>query len=457
MEESGGKEIQQDAGLVNEITVMIETSETPISVGYHWYHISRVPDYLRKVNEEALTPKIISIGPIHHFNEKLRFMEKFKVGFLKSFIRRKGIKTDLENLVSAVRKMEKVIYCCYAETIVTSRDAFVKMILMDAIFILELFLMDHDSDKDSGDSDKDSGKRDDGEESHKIDKSLIAEEEVEAEEDFWMDSLVIRDLLLLENQLPFFVLQQLYDIAFPDLSDSPSLLELTFNYFKHYNIEKMTPENLRTKIKHFTHLLRTFQLNSPRKLPERGRFPELLYSATQLHEAGVKFRVSSKKSLLGINFDLKSGVLEIPCLTLYDSNEFLIRNVIALEQSQGNAYVTDYFAVLDILINTTKDIDLLCNKEIVVNYLGDSNAATSVVNKLNTNVIWYDMNSDYSRICEDLNKFCKKPWHKWKATLTHQYFSTPWKAASTTAAVILLVLTLIQTVCSIIQVAPKKG
>ncbi|KAK7856326.1 upf0481 protein [Quercus suber] len=363
MEESGGKENENQIGtLVNEITVMIGNPER--SKSSPECYINRVPDYLCKVNKEAYTPRIISIGPIHHSTLKLQPMEKYKERFLKT----------------------------------------------------------------------------------------EEEEEAEADEENWMASMVIRDLLLLENQLPFFVLETLYNIAFPDRS--PSLIELTFECFKSFNIENMTPDNLRTKIKHFTHLLKTFQLNPPKKLPERKEGPpKLLYSATQLNEAGVKFRKSSRKSLLGIHFDSKRGVLEIPCLTLDDSTEILIRNIIALEQSQGKGYVTDYFAVLDFLIDTAKDIDLLCNEEIVVNYLGDSNAATSVVNKLNTDVIWYDTNSEYLRICEDLNDFYRIPWHRWKATLTHQYFSTPWKAASTIAAIILLVLTLIQSVISIIQVA----
>nr|POE70170.1 mitochondrial import inner membrane translocase subunit tim23-1 [Quercus suber] len=43
-------------------------------------------------------------------------------------------------------------------------------------------------------------------------------------------------------------------------------------------------------------------------------------------------------------------------------------------------------------------MDLLCQKEILVNYLGDSNKATSAVSNLNTEILWFDMNSDYKRI-----------------------------------------------------------
>ncbi|KAK7852372.1 hypothetical protein CFP56_039149, partial [Quercus suber] len=60
-----------------------------------------------------------------------------------------------------------------------------------------------------------------------------------------------------------------------------------------------------------------------------------------------------------------------------------------------------------VLIDTTKDMDLLCQKEILVNYLGDSNKATSAVSNLNTEILWFDMNSDYKRICKELSDLSK--------------------------------------------------
>ncbi|KAM7493079.1 hypothetical protein LguiB_027688 [Lonicera macranthoides] len=52
-----------------------------------------------------------------------------------------------------------------------------------------------------------------------------------------------------------------------------------------------------------------------------------------------------------------------------------------------------------------------------------------------------------------LNAYCKDPRHKWKATLKHDYFNSPWRTASTSAAIVLLALTFIQTVCSILGAA----
>jgi hypothetical protein len=104
--------------------------------------------------------------------------------------------------------------------------------------------------------------------------------------------------------------------------------------------------------------------------------------------------------------------------------------------------------VMDFLINTVKDVDLLVQKGILVNWLGNHEAVTTLVNNLLTRVVNTNMNSNYSDLCKDLNTFYKDPRHSWKATLRRDYFSTPWRIASTVAAIILLVLTFIQTVRS---------
>ncbi|KAM7490102.1 hypothetical protein LguiA_033023 [Lonicera macranthoides] len=44
-------------------------------------------------------------------------------------------------------------------------------------------------------------------------------------------------------------------------------------------------------------------------------------------------------------------------------------------------------------------------------------------------------------ISNNLNMYCNVSRHRWKATFKHDYCSTPWRIASTTAAVILLILT----------------
>nr|POF16802.1 putative upf0481 protein [Quercus suber] len=161
------------------------------------------------------------------------------------------------------------------------------------------------------------------------------------------------------------------------------------------------------QVEHFTDLLRFFYLGE--EIPyRRSRGAKLSYSTTQLHEAGVELKgvkfdekigcYRGYRRFLDIRFDLNNGVLEIPCIKLNDEKIRLIRNIIALEQSHyvGDEYVTDFFVILDFLIDNSKDVDLLCDKGILVNYLGNSNAAASAVNSLNTNILWDYINHEYS-------------------------------------------------------------
>ncbi|KAM4126192.1 hypothetical protein ACB094_01G369600 [Castanea mollissima] len=280
-------------------------------------------------------------------------MEALKLRYGETFRERE--KADMEKLVKTILYKKEKIRSCYAKTSNSSNfhsdDAyFVKMILVDAIFILELFLSWDKNQENWNPTDP-----------------MKAEPR--------MLSVVRLDLVLLENQLPFFVIKDLYK---------------------------------------------------------------------NLHEAGVKFEKSTSKSLLDLDFDTSDGVLKIPALKLNDSAEVQIRNVMAYEQFDlgEKRFITDYLITLDFLIHTPKDMDLLCDKEIVVNYLGDNKVATSVLG----------IDSKYSNICENLNSFGKTPRHRWIAILRHEYFNTPWRGAATIAAFVLLLLTLIQSVCSIYQV-----
>jgi hypothetical protein len=68
------------------------------------------------------------------------------------------------------------------------------------------------------------------------------------------------------------------------------------------------------------------------------------------------------KCLLDLKF--KKGVLEIPRSEFEDDTETLVRNIMALEQcdNRSDPHITNFYLILDRLINTTKDADLLCNK-----------------------------------------------------------------------------------------------
>jgi hypothetical protein len=320
-------------------------------------------------------------------------------------------------------------------------DDFVKMIMLDASFILELFLRDSED-----------GFRDD-------DPMKV---------EGWLLEVMLHELLLLENHLPFFVIEKLYHLALPSLSNSISLIQLTFHFFESLNIHNKSPD---VKIQHFTDLIR-FKLQ---KRVKQAIFPK--YSVTQLHEAGVRFKVASSKCVLDevavsirdevassvrdedpsrsiLDLIFENGVLEIPHLLFDDNTEAHVRNIMALEQcdSRREIYVMHFYSILDHLIDTEKDVELLINEGILVNILGENKAVTSMINSLNRGIFHYNMNlnPEFCQLSKKLDEHYELKYNRWMAMLKQQYFSNPWRSAATVAAIILLVLTLIQTVFSIL-------
>ncbi|KAK6927520.1 Protein of unknown function DUF247, plant [Dillenia turbinata] len=351
-------------------------------------------------------------------------MEKHKFRYLESFLERE--KLDLEDLVNTTEEWEEEIRACYAENIELSSNDFVQMILVDGVFIIELFLRNYYSDFQE-DSDR-----------------------ILTFNPGFLNAMT-HDLILLENQLPFFVLERIFDSAFRLISQDnfPTMLDLAFDFFPEYNTQKKQPG---FEVKHLLDLLRAFQLPSNLRMqPKIDAAFEFLHSATELHEAGVKFKMVSSGCLLDIHF--QNNILEIPCLKLYNKTESYIRNLMVFEQCHYpyDSRILDYVFFMDNLINTTEDVDLLVQSGVIVNWLGDSAAVATLFNNLCKNITIDTSNFYFARLCEDLNAYCRVPWHHWKAIFKRDYFSTPWRTAATIAATMLLVLTLIQTICSIIS------
>ncbi|KEH17301.1 hypothetical protein MtrunA17_Chr6g0457371 [Medicago truncatula] len=405
------------SSLVDDMNVMLHTADAPSTDNRCIY---KVPSVIRKHNEDAYTPNFVSIGPFHHGHPQLKNMERHKLIYFKDFLQRTN--ASLSILISDIYSILSDFKCCYSETLSFPQDEeLVKLILIDSGFIIQLFW--------------------------KYFKKDFLEP--------WLDAGIRSDLLLLENQLPFFVIEKIYGLSWS--STNGSFLELTINYFQYFNQSKLVFDNNSQCIRHFTDLIRIFHLQHPiESQPSRDKIDEQIIhlpSATQLLEAGVRFQVKPKSECL-LDLGFSEGVLEIPRLEVEDGTEILFRNMVALEQCHYpyESYITDYVVVLDFLINTGKDADILVRKEILTNLLGDSDSVANLFNRLCKNVIHHNISSHFSILCKNLNAFCSNPWNRLKASLRRDYGKTPWQTAASVAGILLLVLTLLQSVCSVLQV-----
>ncbi|KAB2620324.1 hypothetical protein D8674_042115 [Pyrus ussuriensis x Pyrus communis] len=462
--------------------------------------IYRVPKRLRQVNEKAYTPQVVSIGPLHHGEEPLKAMEEHKLRYLRHFLSQTGVR--LFDYIQKIQDQEERLRGFYAEPIVFDKDEFVRIVSVDAAFVIDLLLRLHYSNY--------------REEDYIFSKPT-------------MISDVIRDLKLLENQLPFFILQDLFKLIPPQLQlQLPSLLEISYNFFqsvidsegKKKKFDKISSSGV--EVKHFVDLIRILYLPlEPKKKPETTATPEttdtpkttwcdrmlmrLSHSifltsgytpnttatpettdtpkttstpettdphettdkpkttdppettdkpnitatpnVTELHQAGAKFKVGKGSSLFDIKFS--RGILEIPKLRVDDTTDLKLRNILAFEQCHHREedYLAYYVFLMKRLAKTPEDVQLLLEKGIIENWLGDTQKISTLLHDLGTGMIvddWY-----YAPLCKKLIKYRKQPWHEWMVILKQEYFNTPWASISVVAAVILLILTVVQTACSI--------
>ena len=442
--------------LIIDITQIKESAE--------WHPkccIYKVPKRLRDVKKEAYTPKLISIGPVHRDNDELKDMQTLKLRYFKEFFSRtcKGQK----EFASIVEKNEDMIRNCYAADIsLPEGEDFKKMFLLDSIFIIELFLRTFSTRKDE------SGIR-------IIQKDYILSKP-------WLKDGIRQDLILLENQVPFFLLNDLYDQSLCT-GIHKSFLTLACNYFflsdKELSIDKDEELTIENEVKHFTDLHRYFY-----HPPNHGTGDPIdhLYSATKLDMAGLIFQKWEPQKLEEKSFEEKRCLLDIkirkwehmeicpcincswlmlclPCLEKFsclermqtrlvvpqfvvdDGTEDLFRNLMALEQCHypSEAYICNYILLLDFLINSKEDVELLDDERIFVNSLGSNEAVANMVNKLGHEIV--ETNSYYHAVAKDLNGHYKNCWNHNMASLKTVYFRNIWRGTATVVGVIVLLIT----------------
>ncbi|KAJ4705207.1 hypothetical protein OWV82_022017 [Melia azedarach] len=398
--------------------------------------IYKVPKRIRETQEEAYTPKVISIGPFHHGKEELAAMEKQKIRYLREFNKR--ISSDTwENLISFIEKHETHIRHCYEERCKLQKLEYVTMILYDAVFIIELFLKySHDP----------------------ITDFLLIKPQIKY--------AIRMDLLLLENQLPFFVLDGLYMLAFPypnpDGEIQPSFFQLSCKYFKDSMFNGIAEE---FSVKHLLDLERSHLTKAYPTSRSKGSIAGLP-CALKLHESGVKFKRIDGESLLEIKCEKRKRIqclklqapyifeaseLKIPPIEVFDDTECYFRNIMAWEQCHfpRETHVCNYIDFMDYLIDTKEDVNLLVEAGIITNSVGDIARVAEMFNKLRRHIIL--SSSYYYDTAMDLKIFYKDPWNHAKATLIRVYFTNLWRGTGIISAVVLLLLTLIQTVFSILH------
>ncbi|XP_059663646.1 UPF0481 protein At3g47200-like isoform X2 [Cornus florida] len=378
------------------------------------HSICRVPDKHSNQSEDKYVPKLVSIGPLHHGEEASKAMEDNKWCYLNTLLNRKpkveerldmednkcgylntrllnqkpNVEASLDSCVKALRELENKARKCYGEKFELGSDEFVQMMLVDGCFIIEILFKY---------SIKGLRRRDD--------PFFITKERF----------LHVRsDMLLLENQIPFFILQRLFSLVPIPNQCTQSLVELALRFFK-----KLIPGNvpiLQGKFSQdFNHLLDLvlhFYLPTYAEVESISGAKQSLANAKKLQKAGISFERANRESLLDMKFS--HGVLKMPPLKVDDYTEVVLRNLIALEHCycDRKKYITSYAGFVKSLIQSKEDLRLLYQTRIIANKKKEWEDILNLFKKLHgeTDVKEYY----YNGLCEQVNGHGKKTsWQAW--------------------------------------------
>ncbi|CAH2059071.1 unnamed protein product [Thlaspi arvense] len=403
--------------------------------------IFRVPQSMIDCNGRCYEPRVVSVGPYHRGQTHLRMIEEHKWHYLNALVTRthQTKSLTLEDYMRCVKSVEKEARECYSESILMDSEEFNEMMVLDGCFILELF------------------RKVSGLVPFELDDPIVTMA--------WVLPFFNRDFLRLENQIPFFVLESLFDLTRGDneKETNASLPSLAFVFFN--DMMTRTKEDLaRLKdlgAKHLLDLVRSSLLpNSelhalPKTNPANKKTPlYIIQNISKLRVSGVQIReLKNAESFLVVRF--RHGTIEMPCITVDDFMSSFLQNCVAYEQCHVacSKHFTTYATLLDCLITTHGDVEYLCDQNIIENYFGTQAEVAEFVNSLGKDVV-FDIRECYlSELFNEVNEYYTSSWRVEWAVFKFFYFSSqePWYFISAFAALILLILAAIQTIYTVVQ------
>ncbi|KAF8667421.1 hypothetical protein HU200_053106 [Digitaria exilis] len=397
------------------------------------HSIYRVPTYIKNGKHTACPygPQLVSLGPFHCDNPDLPPMDEHKQRALLHLLRRTG--SPVRSLVAALEQVVEQLEEAYMDLEDgwrRDRDAFLRVMVMDGCFLLEV-MRTAAADGDAGD--------------YAHNDPVFSRHG-----DLYLFPYVRRDMLVMENQLPLLVLQKLVAALHgPDAATDDAINNMVLQFV---SLSPDPPELRGGGLAlHPIDVCHRSLLHGAPNQAFKGRRDEFVPSATELDQAGIQFARSSTHSLHDIHF--AAGVLHIPELAVDETTEHKLLSLMAFERLHADAgtpnEVTAYVFFMDNVIKCDADATLLCARGVLSNGLGSDKEVAKMFNRLGQKAV-LDKGSTLRAVHGEVNAYRDTRWNQWRASLIQNHAGNPWAIVSLAAAVFLLVLTVVQTVYTVL-------
>ncbi|XP_049342496.1 putative UPF0481 protein At3g02645 [Solanum verrucosum] len=456
--------------------------------------IQKVPKMHRDIesNLRCYEPLVVSIGPFHHGKPELQPMEKYKKLLAIQLTDEKRFDGDLswlstnsvslDELYRKVKDIMPVVKECYAEESIKdyNDEVFAQMMFLDGCFIFQYL--------------------------HCIVTSNYKELKMKSHD----IAFIRRDLFLLENQLPFEVLDVLMRCKLKDnvgmkmittfissAHTNPSQRKGFIQSIKDFFVEffsDLHPESCTEKAMNFlskicggecpalskeestkktwlpAHLLELLKTNliNTKAFSEGGCYLRGEWcsyrSAMELRRAGIRFRPGKSRRLSEVKFTSFhcSALLTLPPITIDDSTKSQFLNLVAYEacpDTPDDFGITSYVSFMDSLIDHAEDVKELRSKGILLNFLGSDQEVADLFNELARDLV--PNPHAFVDVKDKIEKHYNSKGKIWIAEWNNTHFNTPWTVFAFIAALFVIGLQVTDTFLAGIQtfyaVRPKNN
>ncbi|XVF77808.1 hypothetical protein PTKIN_Ptkin14bG0076300 [Pterospermum kingtungense] len=367
------------------------TQQTPDHGSYTVYPF---PGCFKDIDDRIKSPLLASFGPRHRGIDRLRRYEEHKLDFLSKFVSRTASQGKHEDFyVEELGKLNEKTKRCYSDTIaLPSDDELVNMMLLDGSFMVELFLQYEERRAETWPPD--------------IQNNI---------------QTLIADMLKLENQLPFFILDKLFDCSnFGQRASTSTLPTLALRFL---NQAFCSPSDVvNSQIQHPKHLLDLFRLSllpsteTYQQQSNQHRFFQSIQSVKNLRRAGFGFNQKTAKSFLEIDFrrfHLPPLALKIPPVAIDDFTSTILVNCAAFEQcfEVENQYFSAYICFMNCLMRQPEDVEFLRSIEIISRVLQDETSFIKMLNSVGSNVYYSTVRDCYLwKQCREIHSYYNSFW-----------------------------------------------
>ncbi|XP_062166172.1 UPF0481 protein At3g47200-like [Alnus glutinosa] len=436
-------------GLVHKMyEQMREIPVLPPAVGKNHCIFKLPPSFKSGIDKSYKEPQKISIGPYHKIDNQINI----KWQCLEYLLQKN--EPNLKRYIESLRPLEQQIRECYSEEIDLSTDDFLQMMVLDGCFILEWLCFTCTVGRHMEDV---------------SDRHPLAQ----------IDRVILLkiypvDLLLLENQIPFFVPEKLFEVSKMTLKGIDlSLSSIGAEVFSAIlGIQPSEEHHSRFReVKYCLHLVDIVRsIFVPHDVLMYPDFPypsqpefrrttfDIIPRMSKLRRAGINVSPRKKDSLLMVEF--RDGVIEMPKIILNDLMCSFLINCVAFEQRHNNRSLdlSVYALFLSCLVKNAEDVEYLCEHRVMDNYIetdstsfienlgkGIATDPGSFINNLDKHEGFLEGKLYFFSLCSRVNLYYQNRFHWQWTNFKAEYFDKPWTWISVFAALVLFVLSFLQT------------